>query len=323
MNYPITEADLQAWVDGLLPAARAQEVADYLAERPAEAARLHSYREQNAALRQLFDPLLDEAVPARLRPRPPSRPAAAAAAAAAELLAPPRAPAWRARAPLRYAAMLALTLAGGAGGWLLHEQLAPPAGAVLALGGASGAAAIVRTGGDAAAGGAARDINHEDENDNGPARDNAARPPGGAGLARRAAVAHAVYSPELRHPVEVGADQQQHLVAWLSKRLGTPLRPPQLQQLGYALEGGRLLPGQSGPVAQFMYRDGAGQRLTLYVSTEQTHNDSTGFRFTQEGRVGVFYWIDGKFGYALSGALDKTALGKIAGAVYAQLEPAS
>ncbi|MES2074610.1 MAG: anti-sigma factor, partial [Pseudomonadota bacterium] len=164
-------------------------------------------------------------------------------------------------------------------------------GAVLALGGASGAAAIVRT--------------------------------GGGDLARRAAVAHAVYSPELRHPVEVGADQQQHLVAWLSKRLGTPLRPPQLQQLGYTLEGGRLLPGQSGPVAQFMYRDGAGQRLTLYVSTEQTHNDSTGFRFAQEGRVGVFYWIDGKFGYALSGALDKTALGKIAGAVYAQLEPAS
>lgn len=290
MNFPITEADLQAWVDGLLPAARAQEVADYLAERPAEAARLHSYREQNAALRQLFDPLLEEAPPARLRPpRPSSGPAAAAAAA--EPLAPPRAPAWQARAPLRYAAMLALTLAGGAGGWLLHEQLAPSAGTVLALGGASGAAAT--------------------------------RPRAGDALARRAAVAHAVYSPELRHPVEVGADQQQHLVAWLSKRLGTPLRPPQLQQLGYALEGGRLLPGQSGPVAQFMYRDGAGRRLTLYVSTEQTHNDSTGFRFAQEGRVGVFYWIDGKFGYALSGALDKTALGKVAGAVYAQLEPAS
>jgi anti-sigma factor RsiW len=320
MNYPITEADLQAWVDGLLPAARAQEVADYLAERPAEAARLHSYREQNAALRQLFDPVLDEAPPARLRPPPPpSRPAVAAAAAAA--VAPPRAPAWRARAPLRYAAMLALTLAGGAGGWLLHEQLAPSAGTVLALGGASGAAAIERTGGagDAAAMLAAR----ADGGGGDPAGNAAALPRGGDGLARRAAVAHAVYSPELRHPVEVGADQQQHLVAWLSKRLGTPLRPPQLQQLGYALEGGRLLPGQSGPVAQFMYRDGAGQRLTLYVSTEQTHNDSTGFRFTQEGRVGVFYWIDGKFGYALSGALDKTALGKIAGAVYAQLEPAS
>ncbi|WP_444846061.1 anti-sigma factor family protein, partial [Duganella caerulea] len=143
-----------------------------------------------------------------------------------------------------------------------------------------------------------------------------------AALPRRAALAHVVYTPEIRHPVEVGADQQAHLVAWLSKRLGAQLKPPQLASLGYALEGGRLLPGQSGPVAQFMYRDGAGARLTLYVSTEQTHNQETGFRFAQEGQVGVFYWIDGRFGYALSGNLDKAALATLASAVYAQLEPA-
>jgi len=112
-------------------------------------------------------------------------------------------------------------------------------------------------------------------------------------------------------------------VAWLSKRLGAPLRPPQLQALGYELIGGRLLPGQSGPVAQFMYHDASGQRLTLYVSTEQRHKLDSGFRYAQEGQVNVFYWIDGKFGYALSAAIGKPALGKIADAVYAQLEPAS
>jgi anti-sigma factor RsiW len=140
-------------------------------------------------------------------------------------------------------------------------------------------------------------------------------------LPRNAALAHAVYTPEVRHPVEVGADQQAHLVAWLSKRLGAPLKPPQLEAQGYALEGGRLLPGQSGPVAQFMYRDAGGARLTLYVSTEQTRNRETGFRFAQEGEVGVFYWIDGKFGYALSGSLGKPALAVLANAVYTQLEP--
>src|SRR5262249_52543756 len=41
-------------------------------------------------------------------------------------------------------------------------------------------------------------------------------------MARRAAIAHATYSPEVRHPVEVGADQEAHLVAWLSQ----PLPPP-------------------------------------------------------------------------------------------------
>ncbi|HEV7800871.1 MAG TPA: anti-sigma factor, partial [Burkholderiales bacterium] len=69
--------------------------------------------------------------------------------------------------------------------------------------------------------------------------------------ARRAAVAHVVYAPEVRHPVEVGADQEAHLVAWLSKRLGTELRIPQLNGIGYSLVGGRLLPGEQGPAAQF------------------------------------------------------------------------
>jgi anti-sigma factor RsiW len=142
-----------------------------------------------------------------------------------------------------------------------------------------------------------------------------------ASLPQRAAVAHVVYTPEVRHPVEVTADQEQHLVAWLSKRLGAPVHAPQLGALGYELVGGRLLPGQSGPVAQFMYHDASGARLTLYVSTEQKSNSETGFRFAQEGEVAVFYWIDGKFGYALSGQLPRSALGKIADAVYAQLEP--
>ncbi|WP_342115184.1 anti-sigma factor family protein [Pseudoduganella sp. OTU4001] len=145
--------------------------------------------------------------------------------------------------------------------------------------------------------------------------------PRGPALPRQAAIAHAVYSPEVKHPVEVGADQQQHLVAWLSKRLGKQLRPPTLTQQGYELVGGRLLPGDSGPVAQFMYAEASGQRMTLYVSPGQKQNRDTGFRFAQEGNVGVFYWIDGSFGYALSAAVGKGELSQIANAVYEQLQP--
>jgi anti-sigma factor RsiW len=39
-----------------------------------------------------------------------------------------------------------------------------------------------------------------------------------------AAIAHAVFTPEQRHPVEVGAGEQAHLLQWLSRRLGTPLQ---------------------------------------------------------------------------------------------------
>ena len=55
------------------------------------------------------------------------------------------------------------------------------------------------------------------------------------------------------HPVEVGADDEQHLVNWLSKRLGVKVRAPKLDDAGMSLVGGRLLPGENGPVAQFMY----------------------------------------------------------------------
>ena len=139
-------------------------------------------------------------------------------------------------------------------------------------------------------------------------------------LSRQAAVAHVVFSPDLRRPVEVRAEQEDQLVTWLSKRLGTPVHPPKLGTLGYELIGGRLLPGSSGPVAQFMYHDASGQRLTLYVTTENTANQDTGFRFAQEGPVNVFYWIDGKFGYALSAGIDKGELSRVATAVYDQLE---
>lgn len=142
------------------------------------------------------------------------------------------------------------------------------------------------------------------------------------GFARRAAVAHVIYSPDVRRPVEVGADQEQQLVAWLSKRLGTAVKPPSLQGIGYELIGGRLLPGDTGPVAQFMYHDAIGQRLTLYVTREVPKLSSqpeTAFRFGQDGPVSVFYWVDRNFGYAISGGADRKELMRVSQEVHRQL----
>ncbi|MEO8716665.1 MAG: anti-sigma factor [Burkholderiales bacterium] len=141
-------------------------------------------------------------------------------------------------------------------------------------------------------------------------------------LAHRAALAHATYAPEVRHPVEVGADQEQHLVAWLSKRLGAQVRAPRLEAEGMTLVGGRLLPRDPGPVAQFMYQSAPGRRVTLYVRTEGPDQRETAFRFAREGNIQVFYWIDRKFGYALSSAdLDREELLRLANVVYRQLNP--
>ena len=136
----------------------------------------------------------------------------------------------------------------------------------------------------------------------------------------RAARAHLVYSPEVRHPVEVEAKEHDHLVKWLSKRLGLQLKVPVLATEGFELLGGRLLPGADGPVAQFMYQDATGKRLTLYVTRPGRNDATTAFRFAQEGPVSVFYWIDRDCGYALSGDIEKPLLARVASSVYRQLD---
>jgi len=124
----------------------------------------------------------------------------------------------------------------------------------------------------------------------------------------RAAVAHVVYTAEVLHPVEVGADQASHLVQWLSKRLGKELRTPDFAPLGFQLIGGRLLPGDSGPAAQFMYQDTHGARLTLYVSTPGEDAQPTAFRYEEEAGTQVLYWVDRNLGFALVGELNRARL---------------
>ena len=170
-------------------------------------------------------------------------------------------------------------------------------------------------------------------------------------FAQQAAVAHAVYQPEVRHPVEVAAAQQEHLVQWLSKRLGLQLKLPVLAADGYELVGGRLLPGDTGARAQFMYQNSQGERITLYLggltptdyavataarpvdkdgkdgqpappgTNSSAAEATTAFQFTQEGPVPSFYWTDAGFGYALSGQLSRTELLNLATTVYRQLQP--
>ncbi|HXC90331.1 MAG TPA: anti-sigma factor [Stellaceae bacterium] len=131
-----------------------------------------------------------------------------------------------------------------------------------------------------------------------------------------ALAAHQVFSVEVRHPVEVGAAQEAHLVQWLSKRLGHPLVVPDLTSAGFQLMGGRLLPSESGPAAQFMYQNGD-NRLTLYERSDTVGD--TAFRYSEEHGVGMFYWSDQDFGYALAAQTDRQKLMQLAELVYRQL----
>ena len=139
-------------------------------------------------------------------------------------------------------------------------------------------------------------------------------------LARDAVVAHRVYEVEVRHPVEVAANEEKHLVAWLSKRLDAPVLAPDLSPLGFQLVGGRLLPAASGPAAQFMYENETGDRLTLYVEPNRT-GEETAFRFVEQDDIAAFYWKDGPLAYALIGRTEREQLLGLARTTYQQINP--
>ncbi len=132
----------------------------------------------------------------------------------------------------------------------------------------------------------------------------------------RAAVAHAVYTAEILHPVEVGAEQETHLVQWLSKRLGHQLRTPDFTSFGYQLVGGRLLPGDKGAAAQFMYQTSTGARLTLYVSVKDRGMEQTAFRVQEENGQQVLYWVDDNLGFALVGDKGRNQMLEMARVTY-------
>ena len=146
----------------------------------------------------------------------------------------------------------------------------------------------------------------------------------GAAMARRAAIAHATYSPEVRHPVEVGADQEAHLVAWLSKRLGAPAaRAASSRRSAIAWSAAGSCPATTGPVAHFMYQTQKGARITLYVRTDVAGNRETAFRYAREkARSACSTGSTARSATRFRPAdISKDELLKVANTVYQQLNP--
>ena len=279
MSAPLDDTLLHTWLDGELPPERRAEVDAWLLEHPDDAARVRVWAADAQALRQHFDPVLDEAVPQALTQVVWRK--------APQTLAMPGQIGWR------WAAALAVFALGGAAGAALMWRLQPTPGE--ALGRADEPAWV-----------------------------------------QRAAVAHAVYVPEVRHPVEVKA-QEEHLSRWLTKRLDVPVKLFDLRAQGFELVGGRLLPDATGPSAQLMYQamnvKGSGAsdagpaakpvRVTVYLRKPDNATPAA-FRYEQQGETGLFYWVEGRSaqggpcGYALVGALPRAQLLALAEAIYKQ-----
>jgi anti-sigma factor RsiW len=144
----------------------------------------------------------------------------------------------------------------------------------------------------------------------------------GAGPARavttEALDAHRLYIAEVRHPIEVRANES-HLNPWLSRRIGYAMPIPNLDPFGLKLLGGRLLPGTAGRAAAlYMYETATGERFTLYCRRDQAPH--TALRYRANGPVGSYFWVNDDVAFVVSGPADRARLQKLAESVYEQIE---
>lgn len=137
-------------------------------------------------------------------------------------------------------------------------------------------------------------------------------------LAQAAIDAHDTYAVEVVHPVEVPASERAHMDTWMTKRMGTQMRPPDLSASGFSLMGGRILPSAQGPAGLYMYENEDGKRITLYISRQDTGGDSA-FQYTGSGPTQSLYWQDDGLGYAVVGDMPRARLKDLAKRTYDQL----
>jgi len=136
-------------------------------------------------------------------------------------------------------------------------------------------------------------------------------------LIEPAAFAYTVYTPDAARPVEIAASNETLLNRWLTNRMKTPIRAPDLSDSGYTLLGGRLLPSTNRMAAQFMYEDEQGARVTIYV--RRIDETDRGVSYADVDGVGSFYWTAGGFGYAVSakeGLVAKESLLSVSESIY-------
>ena len=129
--------------------------------------------------------------------------------------------------------------------------------------------------------------------------------------------AHKLYVAEVRHPFEVAAGED-HLLPWLSRRIGVSIRAPDLASFGLKLLGGRLLPGPESPAAQFMYESSTGERFTFFCG--RLNEPQSAFRYGAGDKFASVRWVESDLGFVLSGPADHDRLGQMAQSAYRQLE---
>lgn len=140
-----------------------------------------------------------------------------------------------------------------------------------------------------------------------------------AALAQEAAVNYAVYGTDRTHPVELKATDTAQLVNWISSRLRTPIKVPDLSVSAYRFMGGRVTATSHGPAGLLMYENGDGVRLVVFVRPMERDKNSQKMTGSVHGSVSGFTWSHDGIGYSVVGAAPPDVLHPIADEIRRQV----
>lgn len=129
-------------------------------------------------------------------------------------------------------------------------------------------------------------------------------------LAQEAAASYAVYAPDLERPIEIPASDLAALDQWVSRRIGRPVRAPDLSGFGFRLLGGRLVATPNGPAGMFLYQAEGGARVAMLVRPMEIDKTAS-MRRRVEGATEGYAWADRGLGYSLIAAQGAEGLAQL------------
>lgn len=111
--------------------------------------------------------------------------------------------------------------------------------------------------------------------------------------------AHHVFAQDMFRPVEFRAEAMDDAMEWIAIKLDRKLAHPALEPLGLELVGTRMLGTREGPMAQFIYEDAGGHRLSLIVAPHPEDARQAPLRYASADGVRIGYWRDARLDYAV------------------------
>lgn len=273
----ISDAELNALVDGELLAERRAQVESWLATEPEAAARVESWRRQNEILRAAFSRVALEAVPQAL-----------ALAIAGPKEKPVRAvPLGQAEAPIHVAPLRQVTRVGRSRDDQQRRMIVFAVVAFLTGGLATlGVAGMLGVMGSRTPQPIPISV--------------ATLSTSGQSFARRALEAQAAFAEQDAPPLDLASRDRSAIASFLSQHLhvsvALPVLEPTLRPLGV-----RLTPGEGGLSGFILYDDGTSARTGVLVGRSGSP-DTTGFMTRESSGRSVVWFVAGGLGYGMTGA---------------------